>query len=57
MKKIALLAAAGLMLASVAAIAQMQPPRSAESPLGTTLSYARLGHRASASCYLAADIE
>jgi uncharacterized protein (DUF305 family) len=31
MKKIAILAAAGLMLASVAAIAQMQPPRSGES--------------------------
>jgi uncharacterized protein (DUF305 family) len=30
MKKVALLAAAGLMLGSVAAIAQMQPPRSGE---------------------------
>ena len=30
MKKIALFAAAGLLLASVAAIAQMQPPRSGE---------------------------
>ena len=31
MKKVALLAAAGLMLASVAAIAQMQPPRTGDS--------------------------